>query len=179
MSNAAAFNFFFSSSTWTKGKLNVFPIVLREWLWLSKLLYLWAGYTLRDSFIYFVMVEYTLALFDRTIVFTKWYTKGDLVNLILLQTRNLEHEEDNWFLQGLADSWCQVWTTIPVLWLFLKYAHCQRRERSLTSGRPRREGPSPRLPFCRSHTFAWMLLSLMFHRSSLKNHYNMLHILHF
>lgn len=85
------------------------------------------------------MVKCSLAPFDGTIVFTKCWCQGDLINLIILQTENLEHGGVNWVLQGLTDSWCQssdhcpcpvTLPPVPLAWCWC----CQRQRRNWTGG---------------------------------------------
>lgn len=83
-------------------------------MWLSKLLHLQAGCALKDSFVYFMMAEYSLAPFERTIVFTECWCQGrPEINLIILQTRNAEHGEINFSkVAQIAD--VKARTPIPV-----------------------------------------------------------------
>lgn len=177
-----AVSIFFSSSNQTEGKMNVILIGLRE-----------CGF--QNCFTCEPSVHWKIHLFfDGKILFGFiWWNsslhqiwcQGRLINLITLQTRNLAHCGVNWSPWGPTDSWCQGQTSVlPVALPQMPLPCCQccqRQKRNLTSG-PALSGREPTQKgsildsFSQSHAFAFMLLTLMLHHPTLKNHYKLLTI---
>lgn len=82
-------------------------LLVTEQLWLPELFYLQRGRALRESLTYLAMAEFTLAPFDRTVVFRKsWCQKGpDQPHHFI--DRKAGIWRNKWFLQGLIERWCQ------------------------------------------------------------------------